>query len=73
MFISKIFRPKSQSLHQNGNGKTLDKAIQIKKQATNQGLVAFKFDFFRPTGELFQSHARNKKHRRKVGQTLHLR
>jgi hypothetical protein len=30
MFILKIFKPKSQSLHQNDNGKTLDKAIQIK-------------------------------------------
>jgi hypothetical protein len=32
MFILKIFKPKSQSLHQSDNGKTLDKAVQTKSR-----------------------------------------
>ena len=48
------------------------KAMQIKKLTTNQSSDSFRLDLSRLTYEFFQSHAVNKKHKRKVGQTLTL-
>ena len=58
---------------QHDNRLSAEQSHANERPATNQGLVEPRPNFSRPAGESSQSHALDKQHTRKAGQTLHMR